>query len=181
MKIAILGYSGSGKSTLARKLGDQYQIPVLHLDSLHFLADWVEQEPEDGGALLGEFMDNHEHWIIEGAYSHMHYERRLEEADQIYLLTANRWIRLKRCLQRTAKYYGKTRPDMAEGCSEKFDLEFIKWVLWDGCRPARRREYKRIAKQYSIKTTVIPARKYSFCALLHKKCRRNHVIATAIR
>jgi len=37
MKIAVNGYSGSGKSTLARRLGELYQIPVLHLDTVHWL------------------------------------------------------------------------------------------------------------------------------------------------
>lgn len=37
MKIAIIGYSGAGKSTLARKLGEKYNIDVLHCDAVQFL------------------------------------------------------------------------------------------------------------------------------------------------
>lgn len=44
MKIAVIGYSGSGKSTLAGVLGERYDIPVLHLDRVHFLPDWQERE-----------------------------------------------------------------------------------------------------------------------------------------
>ncbi len=40
MKIAVLGYSGSGKSTLARRLGEYFQVPVLHLDVVNFLPGW---------------------------------------------------------------------------------------------------------------------------------------------
>ena len=40
MKIAVLGYSGAGKSTLARMLGEYYNIPVLHLDTVQFLPNW---------------------------------------------------------------------------------------------------------------------------------------------
>ena len=47
MKIAVLGFSGCGKSTLAQKLGEKYQLPVLHLDRVHFAANWVERELED--------------------------------------------------------------------------------------------------------------------------------------
>jgi hypothetical protein len=47
MKIAILGFSGCGKSTLARRLGETYKVPVLHLDSVHFSANWVERPLED--------------------------------------------------------------------------------------------------------------------------------------
>lgn len=44
MKIAILGYSGSGKSTQARQLANDYKMPVLFLDTVHFLPNWVERE-----------------------------------------------------------------------------------------------------------------------------------------
>ena len=43
MKIAILGTSGSGKSTLAKRLGERYGLPVLHMDTVHFLPGWVER------------------------------------------------------------------------------------------------------------------------------------------
>ena len=29
-------------------------------------------------------------------------------------------------------YNASTRPDMTEGCAEKIDFEFLKWVLSDG-------------------------------------------------
>lgn len=43
MKIEILGTSGSGKSTLAKRLGETYGLPVLHMDTVHFLPGWVER------------------------------------------------------------------------------------------------------------------------------------------
>ena len=43
MKIAILGTSGSGKSTLAKRLGERYGLPVLYMDTVHFLPGWVER------------------------------------------------------------------------------------------------------------------------------------------
>ena len=41
MKIAIIGYSGSGKSTLASLFAKKYDLPLLYLDTAHFLPDWV--------------------------------------------------------------------------------------------------------------------------------------------
>lgn len=154
MKIAILGFSGSGKSTLAQQLGAEHQLPVVHLDSLHFLPGWVERDPQEERALLGEFMDTHQDWVIEGSYSYLHFERRMDEADQIYILMTNRWIRLFRVLRRTAQHLGTPRPEMTDGCPEKFTFEFIRWVLWDGCRPARRQQYLDIARHYPHKTTI---------------------------
>lgn len=47
MRIAVIGYSGSGKSTLAARLGAAYGVPVLHLDSVHWLPGWVERPREE--------------------------------------------------------------------------------------------------------------------------------------
>ena len=33
-----------------------------------------------------------------------------------------------RITKRTAMYYGRSRPDMAEGCVERFNMEFLIWV-----------------------------------------------------
>ena len=46
MKIVIIGFSGSGKSTLAKILGNHYNIPVLHLDSVNFKPGW-EMRPKE--------------------------------------------------------------------------------------------------------------------------------------
>ena len=54
------------------------------------------------------------------------YERRMEEADIIILLLFNRFSCLYRAYCRYIRYKNTTRPDMAEGCKEKFDLEFVK-------------------------------------------------------
>ena len=36
MKIVVMGYSGAGKSTLARALGERYNVPVLHFDTVYW-------------------------------------------------------------------------------------------------------------------------------------------------
>jgi len=41
-RIVVVGCSGSGKSTLARKLGQRHALPVVHLDLLHYLPEWLE-------------------------------------------------------------------------------------------------------------------------------------------
>lgn len=69
MRIAIIGYSGSGKSTLAAQLGQSYGVPVLHLDSVHWLPGWVERAREEEKALVRAFLDQNESWVIDGNYS----------------------------------------------------------------------------------------------------------------
>ena len=96
MKIAILGYSGSGKSTLARQLGELYGVPVLHLDTVMFLPNWRERPKDEQLAIVQDFMDAQEGWVIDGNYSNLLQSRRLEEADRVVLLLFNRFSALRR-------------------------------------------------------------------------------------
>ncbi len=155
MKIAVLGFSGSGKSTLARRLGEITGASVLHLDRVQFLPGWEVRPEEEKQALVRDFMDSHSAWVIDGNYRRLSYERRLEEADQIWVLLFNRAVRLCRVLRRRRKYRGKNRPDMTEGCPEKVDAEFVAWVLWKGCRPEADRRMRDIVRRYPEKTHLL--------------------------
>lgn len=151
MKIAIIGYSGSGKSTLARQLGDRLNVPVLHLDSVHWLPGWQERPAEEGRAIVNDFLDRNADWIIDGNYSSMAYSRRMEEADRILYLDFPRRICLPRVLKRWITNRGKTRPDMGAGCTEKIDAEFLWWILWKGRTRKGRERRAALGKQYSRK------------------------------
>ncbi len=156
-----MGYSGGGKSTLARRLGSQLNVPVLHLDSVHFSAGWVEQDSAEESAAVESFLNTHSDWIIDGNYSLLSEERRLAEADRIIVILVPRMIRLWRVVRRLACYYGTTRPDMAAGCPEKIDFTFLTWVLWDSCTRAKRKHYLEIAKKYPGKLRFDVANKAS--------------------
>ena len=155
MKIAILGFSGSGKSTLAQTLGDITGAPVLHLDTVQFLPNWQVREAEEKQRLVEDFLDSHPSWIIDGNYRKLSYERRLKEADVIWILLFGRATRLWRVCRRYRQYKGQSRPDMAEGCREKLDGEFIRWVLWDGCTPVSRERMHDVVRQYPEKSHLL--------------------------
>ncbi|NLY66996.1 MAG: DNA topology modulation protein [Tissierellia bacterium] len=126
-RIAIIGCGGAGKSTLARKLGEILKLPVYHLDSLFWKAGWVPM-PVEEWKLIQEELTSKDEWIIDGNYRGT-MDIRLSKADTIIFLDYPTYICLFRVIKRLIKYYGKTRPDMAEGCNETLDLEFIKWIL----------------------------------------------------
>ena len=153
MKITIQGYSGAGKSTLADRLGKMFGVPVLHLDSLNFTSGWVERSSEDIREDLRRFMDENadKRWVIDGNYKSKLLERRLEEADKIILLTPNRFACFMSIVKRYFQYRGSTRPSMAEGCPEKLDYAFAKWVLIDSRKTAPAR-FAIMEKQYPEKT-----------------------------
>lgn len=151
----IRGYSGSGKSTLARKLGEKYGVPVLHLDRVQWLPNWTERDDAEKRQTVKAFLDENESWIIDGNYSSLYQQRRLEEADLILLLLFPRLSCLYRVSKRKRRYRGQTRPDMGEGCQEKLDAAFLRWVLWEGRSRKIRQNYANIQKQYPEKTIVI--------------------------
>jgi len=159
LKIAILGYSGSGKSTLARLLAEKYNIDVLHFDAVHFLPGWEIRDREEKERITEEFLDTHTSWVIDGNYTKLSYERRLKEADLIVMLLFNRFACLRRAYQRYRKYRGKTRPDMAEGCPEKLDREFVKWILWDSRTKSARERYRSVARMFEDKTVILKNQK----------------------
>ena len=155
MKIAIIGYSGSGKSTLARKLAEFYQIPVQHFDRVQFRPNWEIRPQPSKQIMTKTFLDLHKDWVIDGNYSKLFFERRMEEADVIILLLFNRISCLYRVTRRYLKYKNSTRSDMADGCKEKLDWEFVKWILRDGRSKTARQRYQNVVSQYPEKTIVL--------------------------
>lgn len=156
-KIAVIGHSGSGKSTLAVFLSNQYSVPLLHIDSIHFLPGWVERETEDELVLMRAFLDENEErgWVIDGNYRKLEHERRMDEADLIIYMNFNRWVCFWRAWRRSRKYKNSTRPDIAEGCNEKFDKEFRMWILHDGRTRQKLARYAALVEEHGEKSVEI--------------------------
>ncbi|MCA1031458.1 DNA topology modulation protein [Bacillus timonensis] len=125
-KVVIIGSGGAGKSTLARKLGEKLQLDVHHMDRLFWKPGWVLATRDEQIALQKELTEN-EAWVFDGNYSGT-LQIRLQAADTIIFLDFPRLLCLYRVLKRRWMYHNKTRPDMAEDCPEKLDLQFLKWV-----------------------------------------------------
>lgn len=153
MKIAIIGYSGSGKSTLAKKLSEIYNCPLLYLDTIQFEANWKIRDIDEGRLMVGEFLKN-DSWIIDGNYREFLQEKRLQDADKIIFMNFPRCICFPQAFKRYLHYKNKTRESMADGCNEKFDLEFIKWLLFEGRKKSIKNHYNEICKCYKDKITI---------------------------
>ncbi|MVB10756.1 hypothetical protein CAFE_14540 [Caprobacter fermentans] len=157
MKIAILGYSGSGKSTLAKRLAEFYGIPVLFLDTVQYLPNWVERDRVESCSIVRNFMSN-ESWIIDGNYKEFLQNERLQRADRIIILNFPRAVCFCRAVRRYLQNKNRTRESMADGCIEKLDPEFIWWILYRGRTRSRRDHYRRIASRYPSKTVILKTR-----------------------
>ena len=159
MKVAIIGYSGSGKSTLARHISKIMNIPVLHFDKVNWTFGWNEREHSEQSNIVREFLNNNPSWVIDGNYSRLFYEERMSSADKIIFMNFGRFNCLFRAIKRFVKYKGSTREDMSEGCPEKLDVTFIKWILLDGRKKIEKQRYKSIIKKYDSKVIIIKNQK----------------------
>ena len=137
-RIVIIGCGGSGKSTLARRLGEKLHLPVVHLDKLFWKPGWVETTPDEFDAKLAVELEKPQ-WIMDGNFNRT-MQMRLEKCDTVIYLDYKRIVCLWGVICRIVKSYGKTRPDMAEGCPERLDWEFLKWV-WNYNRDKKDRNY----------------------------------------
>lgn len=159
MKIAVIGYSGAGKSTLAKFLSERYAEPVLYLDTLHWLPNWQPRPLEESLALLQNFLEEHDGWVIDGSYGKLHFDRRLQEADQIVFLNFNRFVCLYRACKRNWQYRGKTRESMTQDCKERISGEFLWWLLYSGRTKRRREKFKKLGRIYADKWVEIRTKK----------------------
>jgi adenylate kinase family enzyme len=125
-RVLIIGSGGAGKSTVAERLGQLLNIEVLHLDKFYWRAGWIET-PKAEWLKTVEELAGRDAWIMDGNYSGT-LEMRLAACDTVIFLDMPTLLCLWRVMKRAMMYRNRSRPDMAEGCREKFNLEFISWV-----------------------------------------------------
>lgn len=125
-RVMVIGCSGAGKSTFARAIADVTGLPLVHLDQIYWQAGWIEA-PRSVFTQCIAAEAAEERWIMDGTNTST-FDLRIPRADRIYWLRRTRIACIRRVLWRVATTYGRVRPDMAAGCPEKFDLEFLRYV-----------------------------------------------------
>lgn len=125
-KILVIGSSGAGKSTFSRRLHEATGLKLIHLDVLHWKPNWTEPDKEEWRKTVENALQGEE-WIMDGNFSGT-MEMRIQASDTVIFLDLPRATCVYRILKRVVFYRKGSRPDMADGCDEKFDWEFIKWV-----------------------------------------------------
>jgi adenylate kinase family enzyme len=151
-RIAIIGCCGAGKSTLARILGDKLNLPVIHLDAYYWQPGWQETAKNEWLTVHQELIAG-DRWIIDGNYAST-MEIRLARANTIIWLDFNRYLCLWRVIKRYFQYFGSKRPDMAIGCPERFNWEFLQYV-WNFPEIHRLKIVERLAKYQGNQQIII--------------------------
>ena len=151
-RISIVGSGGAGKSTFAHQLADILHLPVIHLDALYWQPGWVATPQDEWSEKQQQFVQQ-ESWIIDGNYTST-LDVRFTIADTIIFLDFPRLLCLYRAIKRRIQFAVKTRPDMAEGCPERIDHEFLLWI-WNYPTNGRMRVLKKIEQHRGGKQIVI--------------------------
>lgn len=125
-RVAVIGVPGAGKSTVSRALGEILGLTVTHLDALFWQPNWQETPLADWITRQQELV-NGPCWLIDGSYNRT-LAIRLERADLVVFLDFSTWQCLWRVGKRWWAYRGRIRPDVAAGCKERIDLEFLRFV-----------------------------------------------------
>ncbi len=126
-RILVMGCSGGGKSTLSLKLAARFGLAYISIDrDILWLPGWVERGKEEQRAIIVAKVRG-ERWIMDGTNPST-FDVRLPRTDLVI------WVRMPRLLcvwgvvSRWIKWMGRTRPEMAPGCIEKVDWEFLRFI-----------------------------------------------------
>lgn len=140
-KVLVIGCSGAGKSVFSRLLGEKTGLPVVHLDKVYWRAGWKEPDSGEWRAAVTNLLAE-PRWILDGNFGST-LEMRLRDADTVFFFDTPRWLNLTGVLRRTWRHYGRTRADLAEGCPERLDWAFLKYI-WRFNRTHRPRTLARL-------------------------------------
>jgi adenylate kinase family enzyme len=137
-RVMIVGPCGAGKSTVSHVLAAKLGLPLIHMDQLNWQPGWVDEGNDRLRGLLAPEVAK-ERWLIEGNYAST-MEMRLSRADTIVYLDYPVPLCLWRLMKRIVTSYGRSRPDMPEGCPERFDAKFLLYVINWNRGPRQRTE-----------------------------------------
>ena len=155
-RIILIGCGGAGKSTMARALGEKTGLPVVHLDQIFWRDNWQSIPKEEFDRLLRLELEK-PRWIIDGDYGRT-LPLRLQYCDTVIFLDYPRLECLLGVIKRILTSYGRSRPDMAPGCRERLDWEFLTWV-WNWRKNKRQNILDALANAKGVRIIILKNRK----------------------
>ena len=128
-RILVMGCSGGGKSTLSQEICARLDLPYVSMDREFFwLPGWVKRDKAEERALIAAKVAE-ERWLIDGT-APSSFDLRLPRTEFVLWVRMPRWLCIWGALSRALRWLGRSRPDMAPGCPERIDWEFLRYI-WD--------------------------------------------------
>lgn len=155
-RIAVIGCPGSGKTTLSNELGRILNRQVAHLDKVLWNPNW-EMLPYDERKVIHDGLIAKDNWLIDGMWR-SHLTDRFKRATTVIFLDYKRRVSFFRAVKRRIKYRGKQRDDIADGCFEKLDSDFTKYI-WNFRKDVRPLIYSLIDECADVATVILPSPK----------------------
>lgn len=157
-RIMVIGCSASGKSTFSRRLSEITGIPVTHLDTLFWKPGWIEEDRDIFREKQRKVIVA-DSWIIDWQYKST-MEMRLERAQLVFWYRLSRFDCVTGYLRRLLKDIIKpaARSDITEGCDEKLDFEFIRYI-WNYNKTQDKPVEQLLKKYPGIKVITFKTRK----------------------
>jgi len=127
-RILVIGCSGGGKTTLSVEISIKRGLEYQSIDrDVRWLPGWTERDKEEQRGMIIKLVER-EHWVMDGSGAST-FDLRLPRADLVLWVRVSRYTALKGLAIRVFRNFGSVRPEMAEGCPEKFpDLEFLSYI-----------------------------------------------------
>ena len=126
-RILVVGCSGGGKSTLSLKIAKRFRLSYISLDrDVFWLPGWVVRDRvEQRNIIASRILEDR--WIMDGT-SPSTFDIRLPRTEVVVWVRMQRLLCIWGAISRWAKWIGRTRPEMAPGCIEKVDWEFLRFI-----------------------------------------------------
>jgi adenylate kinase family enzyme len=125
-RVLVMGCSGGGKSTLSQKIAARFGLAYVSIDrDVLWLPGWVERAKDEQRAIIVARVQE-ERWILDGTNPST-FDVRLPHTDFVIWVRMPRVICVWGVISRWIKWMGRTRPEMAPGCIEKVDWEFLRF------------------------------------------------------
>ena len=174
-RVLVIGISGAGKSTFSRALAARTGLPLIHLDQHFHQPGWTMPPRAVWRATVAD-LTQREAWVMDGNYGST-FDLRMPRADTLIWFEHPRLRCIRRALSRVIVYRGQVRPDMAPGCPERLDLEFIRYI-WNFGDIQARENALAIREHGRHLTPVMFRRDSDASAFLASVQKRNLVSAT---
>jgi adenylate kinase family enzyme len=130
-RIAIIGNGGGGKTTLAKALAEKYSLPLIHVDSIQYLAEMKVRNPQETTKILNQHVGE-QAWLIDGFGSFEVMKHRFEQADKVIFIDFPLWRHYFWCTKRQIKSLWAPRTELPDDCNEatfSYTIKLFK-ILW---------------------------------------------------